>query len=115
MEDWNVNITRALLEECEVSGAPSTKKVKKKGKASTPNAAKPRRSQGGQYPDADEDATIGEDCEVIGNDGTAAERLSRKGKCSKKQVVCLKNNGRIVCVHHTQRICNFFRLFSSHR
>ena len=82
MEDWNVNITRALLEECEVSGTPSTKKVKKKGKASTPNAAKPRRSQGGQYPDADEDANIGEDCEVIGNDGTAAERLSRKGKCS---------------------------------
>merc|ERR1719419_215729 len=50
MEDWNVNITRALLEECEVaagaSGSSLKKSKKKAGKGAGSSGAKMRRGGG---------------------------------------------------------------------
>ena len=81
MEDWNVNITRALLEECEATGAPS-KKAKKKGKAGSAGKTRRAGGQGAHVGGQDgDDVAAGDDGEDddIGRDGTAADRLSRKG------------------------------------
>ena len=87
MEDWNVNITRALLEECEVaagaSGSSLKKSKKKAGKGAGSSGAKMRRGGGSAVqnvanPDMHGENGASPDDQGLLDVGTA-ERLGRKG------------------------------------